>query len=193
MSESPRPEHVRLFLALDLPPQTRSAFARWRDSALGGRDDLRPLRDDALHVTLAFLGRRPRDQVEPVWQTVERALAGLAAPLLRAAGSKAIPPRSPRLLAIDLDDPDGAATAVYDALATGLEDAGLFERERRPFWPHVTVARARPRARLRGLEVSPPPGAAFTAREVTLYRSDLHPSGARYTALERLELRPQEA
>lgn len=180
---------ARLFLALDLPSDARTALARWRDSVVRGADGLRPVADEALHVTLVFLGRRPREEVSRVWELSERSLAGRPASELAATGFKLVPPRRPRVLAVDLDDEDGRGAAVHEALAGALEAAGLYERERRAFWPHVTVARVRPRARLRGLQAPPPPTDPFTAREVTLYRSDLHPSGARYVALERMALK----
>ena len=59
----------------------------------------------------------------------------------------------------------------------------MYTPEKRPFRPHVTIARLRPRVR-------PPRGAAlavepleFEGKAVTLYVSRLHPSGARYEAL----------
>jgi len=182
------PEGVRLFLALDLPGGAREAIGRWRDSAVRGRAELRPVPDEALHVTVVFLGRRPRAMVDRVWQTAASSLAGRTAPTFTPAGSKTVPPRRPRVLAIDLEDRGGEAAAVHQAVSVALAEAGLHDPGPRALWPHVTVARVRTRARLHDLEVSPPPAAAFTARTVTLYRSDLHPAGARYVALERLEL-----
>jgi hypothetical protein len=43
-------------------------------------------------------------------------------------------------------------------------------------------------ARAAPLDAEPPPGEAFDAGEVTLYRSLLSPRGARYEALARVEL-----
>jgi 2'-5' RNA ligase len=47
---------ARLFLALDLPEPARAAIAAWRDELVSERADLRPVRPEALHVTLVFLG-----------------------------------------------------------------------------------------------------------------------------------------
>lgn len=92
------------------------------------------------------------------------------------------------MLALDLEDPEGRAAAVQGALSAALVEAGLHEAEPRPFWPHVSVARVRGGAKVRDRALPPPPSSRFTASGVTLYRSDLHPSGARYVALERLDL-----
>jgi 2'-5' RNA ligase len=50
--KSPR---TRLFVALDLPDAVREGLVAWGEREL--RDPaLRPVRPEALHVTLAFLG-----------------------------------------------------------------------------------------------------------------------------------------
>ena len=182
------PEGARLFLALDLPEDARAAIGRWRDSAVRDRDMLRPVADEALHVTLVFLGRRPRDWVERVWETAAGSLAGLAAPTLAPVRAAWVPPRRSRVLALDLEDREGRAASVQGALNAALQDAGLHEPELRPFWPHVTAARVRANAKVRDPALPPPPTTPFKAERVTLYRSDLHPAGARYVALEGFDL-----
>ena len=70
-----------------------------------------------------------------------------------------------------------------------LADARLHRPEKRPFWPHVTVARVkRGERRVPALDAPAPPAEPFVAPVVTLYRSHLSPRGARYEALERLTL-----
>ena len=179
---------VRLFLALDLPAPARRRIARWRDSLVEGRPELRPVAAESLHVTMIFLGRRPQGQVERIWDASAAATEGLRSPMLTPEALVPVPPRRPRLLALDLDDRGGRAAAVQSALSRGLEGAGLHRPEARAFWPHVTLARVRARTSLGKLDAPPPPRTSFGAPLLTLYRSDLHPSGARYAALERVEL-----
>src|SRR3954453_21027190 len=57
---SPR---ARLFVALDLPTAARLELALLGDQAMDGRDDLRPVPAEALHVTLVFLGYRPEREI----------------------------------------------------------------------------------------------------------------------------------
>lgn len=146
------------------------------------------MRREALHITLIFLGRRPPEEGAQIWEAAGAAATGMRVPTLRPARLVPLPPRRPRLLALDLDDEGARAGAVQGALAEALEAAGLHEPEQRAFWPHVTLARVRGRSRLGTLAAAAPPRTAFRAPLVTLYRSDLHPSGARYVPLERLEL-----
>jgi RNA 2',3'-cyclic 3'-phosphodiesterase len=189
VARTPRSEpRARLFVALDLPEQARDELVAWRERALAGRSDLRPVAPAALHVTLVFIGYRPEDEVEAIAETVERSVAGLAAARLRAVAAKPVPPRRPRLFALDLSDEGGRAAIVQAAVADALEAAGVYEPERRSFWPHVTLARVRRGQRVARLDSEPPPGDAFDAAEVTLYRSRLSPKGARYEPLTRTRL-----
>ena len=186
-SERAGATRARLFIALDLPPSARTELARWRDSLVADRDEWRALRDESLHLTLVFLGWRDEALAAPLWELATAAVGGLAAPTLAPTRLVPLPPRRPRLLALELADRAGRAAELQRALSTGLHAAGHYEPEQRPFWPHVTLARVRGRARAPQAP-PPPPRGSFTARVITLYRSRLHPSGASYLPIERLEL-----
>lgn len=179
---------ARLFVALDLPGEFRAALVDWRERALGARDDLRPVAPEALHVTLAFLGARPVEEVEAIGGLVERAVAGLAPVRLAVRDVVPVPARRPRLFAVDLEDVGGRATALQAALSLALAEAGVYRPEARPFWPHITFARVRRGQRPRGLGAPLPAFAPVRAGQVTLYRSRLHPHGARYEAVASVDL-----
>jgi len=188
--KSPR---ARLFVALDLPDRVRAAIAAW-----GGREltdpALRPVREESLHVTLAFLGWTAEKQVSRLGEIVA-ASAG-PAPRIALSGPVARPERGrPRLFALAVESP--AAMALQRSLEERLVAAHLYEPERRPFWPHVTVARVRreERGSKRPAPVSKLPGALpkellqpFGGVRLTLYRSQLKPRGAQYTPLAQVEL-----
>lgn len=176
-----------MFVALDLPEQERSELAEWRDGLIAGRSDLRPVRTEALHVTLVFLGWQDEAAAEAIAQALG---APPAAPMLRATRVRPLPPRDPRLFALDLDDFEGRATALQAALSAALEAGGWYRPEKRPFWPHVTLARVkRHERRVPPLPDTPaPPGDPFPAAALTLYRSTLRSQGALYEPLARMEL-----
>jgi 2'-5' RNA ligase len=161
----------------------------WRERALAGRADLRPVAVEALHVTLVFLGYLPEKEIERTAAIAFEPLAGMTAPSLAVRELRAVPPRSPRLFALDLTDDDGGARAVQAAAADALAAARLYKPEKRSFWPHITIARVkRGERRAAPLEGPQPPAQPFVAADVTLYRSHLSPRGARYEALGRLHL-----
>jgi RNA 2',3'-cyclic 3'-phosphodiesterase len=165
-------ERLRLFVALELPADVREAIA------VPEVEGLRAVAPDALHVTLAFLGSRPPGDVEAISEVL-RAQAGSPAPRLVPGDPILLPPRRPRVVAVALDDLDGTLLPLQERVAAGLAQAGVYSPEKRPFRPHVTVARVRPGApppRLGAAAERPP----FTAERLTLFRSQLHPKGARY-------------
>jgi 2'-5' RNA ligase len=188
--KSPR---ARLFVALELPAQVRSAIVAWGREALSD-PALRRLTPESLHVTLAFLGYLPEKEIPRLAEIVEA--SGGAAPPVALADAVPIPPRGrPRLFALPADSP--GAVALQAALEERLVAARLYEPEKRPFWPHVTVARVRreKRGSTRPAVVSRPPGALpralrrpFDGVRLTLYRSKIKPQGAEYTPLAQVEL-----
>lgn len=175
-------------MALDLPEPARRSIAAWRDTAVAGRDDLRPVPREALHVTLCFLGWQPEREVRTIGETVAAACSGMGPAHLAAAGLEPLPPRRPRLFALDLRDTAGRASAAQSAVANALAAARVFEPESRPFWPHLTLARVKRGRRAAPLAPGPPPGEPFEAARVTLYRSTLRPQGALYEPLTSVPL-----
>ena len=162
----------------------RAELGRWRDDLLAGRDDLRPVAPEALHLTLVFLGRQDEEDVE----RIAAALAPAPRPRLVPLGVEPVPPRGPpRLIALDLEDAEGRAGAIQAAVSGALEAERLFKPEKRPFWPHVTLARVKRGRRAAPLEAGslPPP---IEADRLTLYRSTLRPQGAVYDPLASLPL-----
>jgi len=189
--KSPR---ARLFVALDLPDEVREGIVAWGRREL--RDPaLRVVKPESLHVTLAFLGYLPEREVGRLGEIVE----GLRspAPQIRLGEPVGKPSgRHPRLFALPVESP--GAIDLRSELQEKLIAARLYKPEKRPFWPHVTVARVKPEGhgskRPRHIE-RPPDGLpkdllqSTRAVRTRLYRSELKPSGAEYLPLAQVELR----
>lgn len=155
----------------------------WREAAYRNGSDVRLPRPETLHVTLAFLGYQAEQDIprlEEVTFAAEPRVARLA-----ARETKGVPPRRSRLHALDLADLDGTLGRWQADLSQRLAASGLYQPEKRPFWPHVTLARVK-RPRPGPGDAPPLPDElkdAFTADRVTLYRSTLLPQGAHYSPL----------
>jgi RNA 2',3'-cyclic 3'-phosphodiesterase len=178
---------LRLFVALDLPEAARAALAAFRAQAADPAI-WRPVSDDALHLTLAFLGHRPESDVEAVAEV----LRGMppAAPRLALGPALGLPPRRPRVLTAQVEDRDGTLAALQAAVSRELAARGLYEPEGRAYRPHATVARLRPGARAARGELPGPEPLEFRGAALTLYQSRLRREGARYEPLSRLALTP---
>jgi RNA 2',3'-cyclic 3'-phosphodiesterase len=173
-----------MFVALDLPGEARAQLAAWRDELTTGRRDLRTVAAEALHVTLVFLGWQDESAAQGISEAAFGAAAGIEAPVLRAGDVRGVPPRDPRLFALDLDDDGGRASALQAAISDALEAGRWYRPEKRPFWPHLTLARVKRGERRVAAPAGPsPPGEPFRAVQVTLYRSTLRPQGALYEPL----------
>ena len=184
---SDSPERARLFVALDLPTRARTALERWRSDALRGLDGLRGVAPEALHATLCFLGWRDANEIEQIGVACAEALGERAPPALGFTGALWLPRRRPRVLAVGLSDRSGALKEIQAAVSWAMSDGHWYEPEARPFLPHVSVARVAGRARVRPVELAPLRSEDFDGAAVTLYRSRLARTGARYETLRKVE------
>jgi RNA 2',3'-cyclic 3'-phosphodiesterase len=183
---------IRAFVALDLPERVVVAVAAWQAEALAGREGLRAIRPEALHLTLAFLGHREQAEIDRAREVVmAHENEAAAVPIELEPEPQGVPRRRPRVVAFGAVSPP--ANDLRGRIAAELVEAGLLEPERRPWWPHLSVARVRRRASIDGLPPMPGgPGHTFDAVRVALYRSELGPQGARYSTLAGFDL-PQTA
>jgi 2'-5' RNA ligase len=178
---------ARLFAALELPADVRAQLGEFGRAAAAHDQALRPVAREALHLTLAFLGHRALDEVDPAREAV-RAVAGTPAPALALGEVLWLAPRRPRVLTVALEDADEALAALHAQVVSGLVAALPWQPEARPFRPHVTVARVRRDWRPRMRELPDAPRARFAPEAVVLFRSHLGGGPVRYEPLERAEL-----
>jgi 2'-5' RNA ligase len=174
---------LRLFLAVEPPQAARDELAMWARGAIGRNAAVRRLPAGSLHLTLCFLGEQPHAAVEEI-----TALLGLLVEPFATVGELAIgapawlPPRRPRVLAVEVADSDGALRALQGALVAELAASLGWQPPRERFRPHVTVARMRPGSE-RAHELAPTPQLTFAPVALTLFRSSLQASGAVYEPL----------
>lgn len=178
---------VRLFVAYRLPAPAVDAIADWQRRYLSGLHGVRLLTPDHLHITLAFLGDRPVAEVDIVGTIVETCVADAdSRPVLVVDRYR----ETPRVGMLVLREPSPAgsplarhAERLADCLMSALQSAGIYQREPRPWRPHVTVARFRRPPRL----TPPMPQLeAFSPVDVTVFRSVTAPEGSVYSVLRRV-------
>ena len=90
---------------------------------------------DGFHITLAFLGSRPRTELPAIVDAMREAAA-------EATAFELVPKRYRETRSVGmvvLDDPSGEATTLAERLHGRLEEIGVYEREARPWLPHATV------------------------------------------------------
>jgi RNA 2',3'-cyclic 3'-phosphodiesterase len=174
---------ARLFVAVEVAEDDRQALHAWAQAVVGADRGMRVVDPAQMHLTLAFLGHRALDEIDPLAELVT-GWEGHAAPALRTAGALWLSPRRPHVLTVAVDDVAGALSAVHDGVWTELEELE-YERERRAYRPHLTVARVRHGWTAPGRAPAPAPERALRAEGLTLFRSWLGGGPARYEALAR--------
>jgi 2'-5' RNA ligase len=188
----------RLFAALDLPDEVRDRLDAWSARELTD-SALRPVRAESLHMTVCFLGWTPPERVEEA-QDVIQAIEPRPVKVRFLRNPVAKPPRRPSLFAIEAEAPE--AVILAGEVSARYRELGLAKEEKRPFWPHVTVARVRAEKtkggsrRRRPLRVERLPGSLpedlggeFSAVRLCLYRSMMRRDGSQYVPLCNLNLR----
>jgi 2'-5' RNA ligase len=174
---------ARLFVAVDVADEDRLALATWAREAVGEDAGLRLVDPEYVHITMAFLGHRPLDEVEPLAALVA-GLAPAPEPIpLRTAGALWLSPRRPHVLTVAVADVAGALEELQTRLWDALEEGFAVVRERRRFRPHLTVARVRKGWTAPSHALPPAPERPLSAEALTLYRSHLGGGPARYEAL----------
>lgn len=187
---------MRLFVAVNLPSEVRaaawSAVEPLRAAVPSG---VSWTREEALHVTLRFLGEQPPALADDLAGRLAPALADAASPRLDFTSVGAFPTmRRPRVLWIG--GPSNSALArLYQEVQRACASLG-FDPEDRPFRLHVTVGRVRQGARIdpealarAAAEVTIDAG--FSARTVDVMESELSPAGARYRVVAAVPIGPR--
>lgn len=152
---------------------------------------LRWVEPAGIHLTLAFLGELGESQLEKA-MVAARSAAATGSPLAyRLSGLGTFgPARQPRVLWMGISEPSGALHAVQRTLTFALQQQG-FPSERRPFSPHLTLARVTCSLNaeqqqvlqqlLSGYQFSP---SVYRVSHLSVMKSERTRSGARYTCLQ---------
>lgn len=181
----------RLFVAVALTDDVRHGLVAHLDDALGGKPAPgRLVRPENWHVTLRFLGKTMRHELEVLLHGLS---SGLETPpfTLGFEGLGAFPrPARATVLWLGVD----RGVDELAALAAVAEDASVdagFMPEERPFHPHLTLSRIRPHQDVRPtLDLVPPFPLTQKVEEVVVFRSHLGGGKpARYEAVERVGLK----
>ena len=190
-------EAVRAFVAIELSDEARRALAglvdRLREARVRGMRDVRP---EGIHLTLKFLGDVPRTQVDVIVAELSKT-ASQHSPFGLELGSVGVFPNRTRTRVLwvgiggDLPSLLGLQRGIEDALA-GLG----FDRDRRPYSPHLTVARvgdlstaADRRQANDALDAAGfQPGPRIEVRSIVLMQSRLGRDGASYHPLAHIPL-----
>ncbi|MGC9976861.1 MAG: RNA 2',3'-cyclic phosphodiesterase [Syntrophales bacterium] len=180
---------IRSFLAIDPPQEIFNEIIKIQErlrKTLQG--DIRWLRPEGIHLTLKFFGYIHDSDVANISNVVKNSVANMKALLLNMRSLGAFPTVTrPRVLWLGIDGDTDAVINLQMRIDATLENCG-FKKEDRPFKPHLTLARVKEPKGLIGLAEALKKNedydaGSFYVRGLTLFKSDLKPTGAVYTKL----------
>lgn len=151
-----------------------------------------------IHLTLAFLGELTDEQLATAMDASAKAARQVKAFSYRLSRLGIFgPPRQPRIIWMGIEEPSGSLIRLHRILNQQLERDG-FEIDRRPFSPHLTLARLKSpltpdeQQQLQRLLTSEQRGITsqveYPASLIHVMKSELSRSGAHYTSLREYRL-----
>lgn len=191
-------ETWRLFVALELPSDVRAMLADLQER-LRPRTPTKTVRwmnPDGIHLTLKFLGDVPSAQRANLEKALEAAVAGRTRFMLDTGLLGCFPnTRRPRVVWVGIRGHIDQLIALRDAVEASIAPLG-YPTEDRPFSPHLTLGRVQREANQANVQrlgemiagQSGLPSLSWPVTGVTLFRSELKPDGATYSALHQVVL-----
>jgi len=191
---------IRTFIAIELPDQARTALADLQNrlKAITPPRAVRWTTVDNIHLTLHFLGDIAAGDVDRAATALQAAAAGSSPFQLELAGLGCFPhTRRPRVIWTGVAGEFESLLALHRELGRRLQVID-FRPEARPYAPHLTLGRIKKRIPPRQVsqvgevleKEAPGVGrlARLTVTEISLFQSDLTPTGSIYTVLARSAL-----
>jgi len=190
-------EQIRAFIAIELPEALKAEIARLQEQLKAkSRTPARWVNPENIHLTLKFLGDIDSDTVDDILLAMGEAARGISSFHFSVKGLGVFPnPQRPRIIWVGLTGSLDKLTNLQQNIDNALDRLGL-PREKRPFSPHLTIARIQDRATpaerqtvgqlIEGTEFSS--RTDFNAATVYLIKSQLTREGPIYSQLGSVSL-----
>ncbi|MBU0517962.1 RNA 2',3'-cyclic phosphodiesterase [bacterium] len=183
----------RTFIALPLTQEIHDALREVQNELRQEVSKVRWTRPEGVHITLKFLGDTDSSVVDQLIPALDEVASGHHPFELKLNGTGAFPRlANPRVLWVGLETSEELLALQHD-VEEAIAPFG-FEKEKRKFKAHLTLARLQgdlwPEGHRRLLLDARKTidGLILPVKELILFRSDLKPDGAVYTALHRAKL-----
>ena len=136
---------MRIFLAINFAPEVRRAIAEASAPLRAAAPDLSWIREPQLHLTVKFLGEQPDDMASRIADAMKIIAARNRVVDVEIGGIGAFPNfRRPRVVWIGVS-PEPKLELLHHDVESACESLGL-PLDGKPFRPHLTLARVKPRA-----------------------------------------------
>lgn len=186
---------MRLFIAVELPPDVRKKLASLQKDLQKTGADAKWVEPENIHLTVKFLGNVEPDKAGKIGSLLEK-LFGRQPAFEAALDEIGCFPSlgAPRVVWAGLTDADKLLGRIAQKTEEELAKMG-FEKENRPFTAHSTLARirsARNRTALASeiLDINKDfKKKTFLIDNITLFESHLSPKGPAYSIIHQVKFR----
>lgn len=180
----------RAFIAADIVPSRglMDVLGELRSS----RADLKVVRPELLHVTLKFLGDTDEQLVDEIAARMAKSVSGIPPFTIKLNGMGAFPSLSNiRVVWVGIQN-GKALEEIAKRLDASIGELG-FERDRKGFVPHLTLARARSGRNIANVQEILRRNAAtdfgeYPVDKIALKKSILSPQGPTYSVVRQISL-----
>jgi 2'-5' RNA ligase len=189
-------ETFRAFIAIDLPESVKSFLSEAQEALKSYGFGVKWVRPQNIHLTLKFLGDTAAADTDKIVEAMTLAANNCPIVSLTAKGIGVFPNvRRPRVIWAGLNGQIEVLANLQQTLNAHLANLG-FATDTRAFKSHLTLGRVKGKIasdrmlaaidKLKELESE-----SFETREVILFKSELRPSGAVYTKVQRIDFQGQ--
>lgn len=184
---------MRIFLAVTLPDEIKSALADVSRKLQTSCADVKWTRSENYHITVKFLGDMKPEMLDSVIGCVKTAVKDIRPFSIRISGAGAFMKRGiPGVIWIGTQDDSGQLGIISGRIDDLLSDLG-FEKENRAFSAHITLGRARSAGgadKLRDLlnSMKDTGIGCLSVNSISVMKSDLRSDGPVYSTLHTIEL-----
>jgi len=185
-------EHIRSFIAIELPQQTKAELASLEKQLKAGQHSfIKWVDPEDIHLTLKFLGDIASTAVPEIAEAMTRIVQPVPPFSLQIAELGVFPNwQRPQVTWVGTRGDIDKLARLHKELETALCSLG-FKPESRSFTAHLTLGRLRERATPRDRQnfgdwarsVKFDSGRSFEVKALSLMRSQLTPSGPIYSQI----------
>ena len=180
----------RTFLAIELPSCLLDSIVKKQQAMKPGLPFITCVKSANLHLTLKFIGDTPESKIPELQQAVAKTVKGIQPFVISLRGFGVFPDKlAPRTLWAGIEGDLEVLLDLTKMIETEVTQLG-FPPEGKPFCPHLTLARIKKNQRAAGEAIEkasmladPFIFGSLLVEQVTLFKSELRPTGSVYTKL----------
>ncbi|MCL6472495.1 MAG: RNA 2',3'-cyclic phosphodiesterase [Firmicutes bacterium] len=183
---------MRLFVGIELPSHLKHVLYNISEPLRSQLSNTRWVSPENIHLTLKFLGSTEDEKLDEIVNAIENAIKNFRKFYFSLDSVGGFPSsRKARVLWVGISHGSSELIELSKAIEESLAPLG-FEIEKKPFKPHITLARIRIPTSIESAATQMPSGEisgrVVNVDGITIFQSRLKPTGAEYEAIRFIPL-----